>query len=221
MFETYQLLKKVLFILLLLIFSTSIGVKIFANEKLTNEKSIDKVISAMTLEEKVKILVGPGMKWDALIGLTDEGVPEAAGNINEISRFGIPRIILADGPAGLRISPVRKGTKETFYSTAFPVGTAIASSWNTELAELVGQTVGDEVKEYGVDIWLVPALNIHRNPLTGRNFEYYSEDPLISGKIAAAVINGVESNGVGTTIKHFVANNQETNRLSVNAIISQ
>ncbi|PRX27189.1 beta-glucosidase [Orenia metallireducens] len=210
-------------LVLLLVFSIFIlnEERALAEAQLTDEESIDRVVAEMSLEEKVSILVGPGMSGESLVGLTDAGVPGAAGNINGVPRFGIPAIVLADGPAGLRINSTREGTEETFYATAFPVATAIASSWNTDLAKEVGDAVGEEIKEYGVDIWLAPALNIHRNPLTGRNFEYYSEDPLISGKMAAAVVNGVEDNGVGTTIKHFVANNQETNRLSVDAIISQ
>ncbi|MCL6218180.1 beta-glucosidase [Zunongwangia pacifica] len=187
--------------------------------------SIDEVIAAMTPEEKVDLLVGPGMPdYAGLVPL--EGEPDVrvlgqAGGNSGIERLGIPETVFADGPAGLRIQPKRQNDPNTYYATAFPVGTALASTWNTQLIEEVGKAMGEEVKEYGVDVLLAPALNIHRNPLNGRNFEYYSEDPLVSGKIASAYIKGIQSHDVGTSVKHFAANNQETNRLSVNAHISE
>lgn len=182
---------------------------------------IDKVISAMTLDEKLDMVIGAaGIDTDAssTIGSSAERVPGAAGQLNAIPRLGIPAIVVADGPAGVRINPTRKGTKQTFYCTHFPVATVVSSTWNTELANQIGKAMGDETRHYGVDVLLAPATNIMRNPLNGRNFEYYSEDPLLAGKICAAVVNGVQSNGVGTSVKHFALNNQETNRTSNNVI---
>jgi len=186
--------------------------------------SIGDVIKAMSIEEKAHILTGtgmPGFGGDmAVIGETRSLVPGAAGTTYPIPRMGIPAIVLADGPAGLRITPIREGDKNTYYCTGFPVGTVLASTWNTQLVEEVGKAMGNEVLEYGADVLLAPALNIHRNPLCGRNFEYYSEDPVVSGKIAAAMIKGVQSNGVGVSVKHFAANNQETNRMSNDVRVS-
>ena len=185
----------------------------------------EEVLAKMSLEDKAHFVIGSGMAGfsgdDAVIGATKDLVPGAAGTTYPLDSLGIPAIVLADGPAGLRIDATREGDSATYYCTHFPIGTLLASTWNTQLIEEVGQAIGEEVKEYGADVLLAPALNIMRNPLCGRNFEYYSEDPVVAGKTAAAYILGVQKNDVGTSIKHFAANNQETNRMNTDAHISQ
>lgn len=187
------------------------------------KSSISDVIKAMTIEEKISLLVGAesdDAATGAIVGITRNIIPGAAGTTVAIPRLGIPATVLADGPAGLRISSKREGTNATFYCTHFPVETLLASTWNTSLVDEVGQAMGKEVLEYGVDVLLAPATNIMRNPLCGRNFEYYSEDPLLAGRMAAAMIRGVQSNGVGTSLKHYAVNNQEINRTAIDARIS-
>ena len=191
------------------------------------QKTLDQqeVMSKLSLEDKAHFVIGSGMEGfsgdNAVIGATKNLVPGAAGTTYPLDSLGIPAVVLADGPAGLRIDATREGDSATYYCTHFPIGTLLASTWNTKLVEEVGQAIGEEVKEYGADVLLAPALNIMRNPLCGRNFEYYSEDPVVAGKTAGAYIKGVQKNDVGTSIKHFAANNQETNRMNTDARISQ
>ena len=189
-----------------------------------NPNNVDEIVKAMTLEEKAELIVGGGwgsMTAGAMTASSEVLVPGAAGTTNAIERLGIPATVLSDGPAGVRISPTRKGTDQTYYATGFPVGTSLASTWNTELVEQVGKAMGNEVLEYGIDVLLAPGMNIHRNPLNGRNFEYYSEDPFLTGKIATAYTKGIQSNGVGVSVKHYAANSQETNRMAVDSRLSQ
>jgi beta-glucosidase len=192
------------------------------------KNSIAEVIKAMTLEEKIRLVVGNGFNMPGItpagtgVGQTQDRVPGAAGTTHGISRLGIPSTVVSDGPAGVRIDPTRKDQPgKTFYATAWPVATLLASSWDTTVLKNVGVAFGQEIRDYGIDIILGPGMNIHRNPLGGRNFEYYSEDPLVTGKMAAAIVNGIQSTGVGTSVKHFAANNQETDRNTVNTIVSE
>lgn len=192
----------------------------------SQDKKIKEILGKMTLEEKAKFVVGTGMKGNSAsingaVGATMGKVKGAAGATFPIERLELPPVITADGPAGLRIEPLREEDTKTYYCTAFPVGTLLASSWDVSLVEKVGRAMGSEVKAYGVDILLAPGMNIQRNPLGGRNFEYYSEDPLVSGWMGAAMVNGLQSNGIGTSIKHFAVNNQETNRTAVNSVVSE
>ena len=187
---------------------------------------ISDVVKAMTLDEKASILVGQGMYVPGMpmfgTGTPTEAqkrVTGAAGSTVAIPRLGIPSLVVCDGPAG--IHAFNGGKSRIYYATAWPIGSLLASSWDTALVRKVGAAYGAEAKEYGIDVILGPGMNIHRNPLGGRNFEYYSEDPIITGQIASAVVNGIQSNGVGVSAKHFFANNGETNRNSVNTIISE
>ena len=188
--------------------------------------NVDEVLKAMTLEEKAMLVVGGNRRIESssdngMIGGHAQRVPGAAGATQAIPRLGIPSTVLTDGPAGVRISPRRDNDTNTYFCTGFPVGTALACTWNTQLVEEVGKCIGNEVLEYGCDVLLAPGMNIHRSPLCGRNFEYYSEDPFVTGKIAAAYVRGIQSQGVGTSVKHFAANSQETNRMGVDEVISQ
>ena len=216
--------------------------------------TVEELTAQLTVEEMATLCVGTlRLGEGSVVGNASYLVPGAAGDTSAIleQSRGIRPLILADGPAGLRLQPIFKTDKagqllpggevvegkgapfdlgftdentNTYYQycTAIPVGWALAQSWNTVLLEEIGSMVGVEMELFGVDLWLAPALNIHRNPLCGRNFEYYSEDPVISGRAAAAITRGVQRHaGKGTTIKHFAANSQEDNRYFSNAHISE
>ena len=216
-------MKTLKFVVLMTISSVALNASAQNAPQLRSD-NIDEVMASMTLEEKAQILVGGANNFfsnGAVVGGAAETVPGAAGTTAAIPRLGIPQTILTDGPAGVRINPTREGDTKTYYATAFPIGSALASTWNTELVEEVGKAIGNETKEYKCDVILGPGMNLHRNPLCGRNFEYYSEDPVVTGKIAAAYVKGVQSQGAGTSIKHFAVNSQETERTSVDERVSQ
>lgn len=215
--------------------------------------TLEELVAQLTVKEMATLCVGVFNhgQMDSIVGAASSCVPGAAGETPDICALSrkIKKLILADGPAGVRLTPHFKTDKDNNllpggtvmgdviqpfenvpegavdyyqYCTAIPIGWALAMSWNCELVKEIGAMIGSEMALFGVDLWLAPAQNIHRNPLCGRNFEYYSEDPLLTGKISAAITNGVQTvQGCGTTIKHFAANNQEENRYFVNAHISE
>lgn len=226
------------------------GKKITVEDVREGREELEQLVASLTVEELAELCVGKVKEGFSAIGNACTTVPGAAGDTTDsmTQSRGIRSMILADGPAGLRLTnkfevdeegniggdggfdtlaimreameatmPGRKlGEKtETYYQycTAIPIATLLAQSWDMELIEECGSIVGEEMEEFGITLWLAPGMNIHRNPLCGRNFEYYSEDPLLSGMCAAADTKGVQSHpGVGTTIKHFATNNQEDNR---------
>jgi beta-glucosidase len=195
-----------------------------------NKNNVKEIIKALTLDEKVKLVVGMGMYIPgAPAGLLPPNDPEddkiapkvpgTSGRTHAINRLGIPSITLSDGPAGIHFMDLTNAKPK--YATAIPIGTLLASTWDTIMTKKAGEILGREAKDYGIDIVLTPAFNIQRNPLGGRNFEYYSEDPFLSGTIAAAVTNGIQKQGIGVSVKHFAANNTETNRMKLNTIVSE
>ena len=220
--------------------------------KIYSSEETDAVMERLTLRDMAELSVGGGMTGSRFFE-----APGAAGvTCTTLEQKGIPNVVMADGPAGLRLNKVSsvsftgkvKGIEPNIscmkylpepvkkimlgnpdspnllyqFTTAFPSGISLASSWNLELAEEVGSAVGKEMECYGVTYWLAPGLNIHRNPLCGRNFEYYSEDPLVSGKFAAAITKGVQKNrGCYVTLKHFCCNNQEDNRNKTNVNVNE
>jgi len=194
---------------------------VYEDKRRTTEERVNDLLTLMTLEEKIHLLKGSGMASGMGMVETGSGIPGAVGTIVPTPRLGLPTIYLSDGPAGLRIEPTREDDDQTYYCTAFPIATLLSSTWNVDLNESVGKAMGNEALEYGIDVILGPGANMMRHPLCGRNFEYYSEDPILTGIIGAAMVNGIESNGVGTSVKHFVANNQESNRNFNDVIVSE
>ena len=235
---------------------TRAGETIRFEDVIEGRATVEELTAQLTVEQMAKLCVGDYgadmVQTANVVGSASKQVPGAAAETitTYLESRGIPSMILADGPAGLRLQPHFKTTKdgvlipggEVFglsynpfpddipqdavdyyqYCTAIPIATALAQSFNMDLIRQMGKIVGEEMKEYFVHFWLAPGMNIHRNPLCGRNFEYYSEDPLIAGKCAAAMTDGVQSlGGQGTTIKHFCCNNQEVNRMFSNSHVSE
>ena len=184
--------------------------------KLTRE-NIPEIVSAMTPREKVDLVVGCGAGW----GNPDAKFPGTAGWTRAIPRLGIPSIYFADGPQGVNMAQTREYDTADYSCTFFLSGSTLATSWDVDAAQAIGQAIGHELKERGLDVILGPGMNLHRNVLCGRNQEYFSEDPLLSGKLAAAWIRGAQSNDIATSLKHFAVNNQETNRKENDSRVSQ
>ena len=174
---------------------------------------VQELLSKLSLEEKVNLVVGVGRPYGPN---GPKRIPGATGETRLVDK--LPRVVLTDGPSGVRIEFV---DGREWYATSFPSPVVLASTWNPEIVEAVGRAMGEEARDYGVDVLLAPGVNIHRHPLCGRNFEYFSEDPLLSGVIGAAFVRGVQSVGVGATPKHFAANEQETNRLIIDTVVSE
>jgi beta-glucosidase len=211
-----------------------------------------RIVEALSTEQLVAMSSGEVATIGDAVGASGTTVPGAAAETPKVATdelWNLASIVLADGPAGLRLKKQYevidgvvqagnimealeggyfaeekevKGELYYQYATAIPVGTLLAQTWNTELITEVGEMVGTEMEEFMVTLWLAPGMNIHRNPLCGRNFEYYSEDPLLSGMMAAAMTAGVQRQpGCGTTIKHYACNNQEDNRLNSDSVVSE
>lgn len=188
--------------------------------------SLEQLVASLSDQELIDLVEGVVTpdETGSIVGNGAQSVPGAAGETVENLQFGIPKTINADGPAGLRLTQqyTDNGITKYQYATAWPIGTMLAQTWDMSLIEELGQAVGKEMKEFGVTMWLAPGMNIHRDPLGGRNFEYFSEDPVLSGMISAAEVNGVQENpGIGATIKHFLANNQETKRNTGNSVVGE
>lgn len=198
---------------LVVIFGALSSMVYFSNAVAATDADADLIIKTMNNEEKSRFVTGTGMN-------NAEKVPGAAGSTLKLPYLGIPQIVFADGPVGVRLGAGPTGG-EARYSTAFPISSSLSSTWNTDLIYQVALSMGEEAKSFGVDVLLGPAVNLQRNPLNGRNFEYFSEDPFLSGRIGAAFVQGIQSTGVGATVKHFIANNQESYRQYADLGISE
>ena len=216
----HPMTKKLLLGLTALLTATTMS----AQPKLRAD-NIDEVLKAMTLEEKAQLLVGGGNDSftgsGAMLGHQKRLVAGAAGVTVAIERLGIPATVLSDGPAGVHIDAKRENDPHSYAATGFPIGTCLASTWNTDLVRQVGEAIGNETLEYGCDVILGPGMNLHRSPLCGRNFEYYSEDPILTGLIGTAMTIGIQSQGVGVSAKHYAVNSQESDRTLVDERVSQ
>lgn len=228
--------------------------KMEAGKKEPLADAADIQAKELSLEQCIPLLYGNITQGASTLGSAGIRVPGSAGETTETleESFGIRSLIMADGPAGIRLrqsyevdqktdtvygvgvlGSLENGFLEPMelhedaqlyyqYCTAFPVGTLLAQSWNTELMKQFGRAIAVEMEEFHVDLWLAPGMNIHRNPLCGRSFEYFSEDPYLTGMLAAAVVQGVQEDGTcGVTVKHFACNNQEDNRMGVNVCVSE
>ncbi len=175
---------------------------------------LDVAEGRKTLDELLSALSDDDLIW-LTGGRENKGVANTCG-FGGLPEYGIPAVMTADGPAGIRLKP-----ECGVHTTAWPCETLLASTWNTELVGQVGKAAGEELKENNLQVWLAPAVNIHRNPLCGRNFEYLSEDPYLAGKIGAAHVRGIQENKVACSVKHFACNNKETNRRNSNSMVSE
>ena len=224
---------------------------ITASDVLSGYRTLEELVGQLTTEQLVEICLGTSRRIGNVIGQESDRVPGAAGETSHCARMerDIRSIVLADGPAGLRLvphfyvdqdgkvswedinpflpaqdtfSPPDGATEYWQYTTAIPTGTQLAQTWDEQVLFEAGRIVAEEMQQFHVQLWLAPGMNIHRNPLCGRNFEYFSEDPVLSGLCAAAEVRGVQSvPGLGATVKHFACNNQESNRMATNAIVGE
>lgn len=202
--------------ILLIFLSIALATPAMAQKPKLGTDDVEAIVNALSKGDRAHLVQGMGVV-KTYVGIN--AVPGASGYTMAFSDYNIPTTVWTDGPAGVRLSTVLGGN--TCEATFFPTATVQAATWNTPLIEEMGQALGNETKELGCDILLGPGVNIHRNPLSGRNFEYYSEDPVLAGKMGAAYIIGVQREGVGVSLKHFAANNQETNRKENDSRISK
>ena len=171
------------------------------------ELDVDSVLADLSLAEKAALASGSGFWWTTAV-----------------ERLGVPSIMVSDGPHGMRVQPKggdHVGLGGSLPATCFPPAAGLASSWNPALLQRVGQALGREARASNVSVILGPGVNMKRSPLCGRNFEYFSEDPYLAGELAVGIVDGIQSQGVGTSVKHYAANNQEDDRLRVNVQVDE